>query len=93
MHCIFSFDAVNSVFKELVFYNRSEKTVLIKRPLWDACLHMGGILAEGSAGSAVSAGSEIFPLSKNDGDFEFLTKMVNLKLLISPKPCKIERFR
>ena len=29
----------------------------IKRPAGDACLHMGGILAEGSTGSAVSAGS------------------------------------
>ena len=30
----------------------------IKRPIRDACLHMGGILAEGSAGCA---GSTIYP--------------------------------
>ena len=33
----------------------------IKRPLWDTCLHMGGILVEGAAGSAVSADSAGLP--------------------------------
>ena len=34
---------------------------LIKRPMRDACLHMGGILAEGSVGSAGSTGSASLP--------------------------------
>ena len=39
----------------------SVEIILIKRPAKDVCLHMGGILAEGSAGSAVSAGSASLP--------------------------------
>ena len=33
---------------------------LVKRPVRDACLHMGGILAEGSAGSASLPTNSVF---------------------------------
>ena len=39
---------------------------------------------------------KIFPLPKKGGNFEFLNfcqKWKNTKLLLSPKPCEIERFR
>ena len=41
-----------------VYVNLYLTNLVIKRPARDACLHMGGILAEGSA---VSAGSASLP--------------------------------